>query len=189
MYNKYSQYNYFHTREFTEIYPTFTEFLTDYKNTYEGMQVLKEESLAITYYLLSGNYGHSHIISEDEEQFKTKMFCLIFQYGPVWETKLKIQDAIRKLDINSNDVLAGTKAIYNNADNNASTPSTDTMYELPYINSQSTTNYKLSKLDGYNKFYDSLTRDVSKEYISKFKELFIRNVASREPTVYFEEVD
>jgi hypothetical protein len=75
------------------------------------------------------------------------MFSVIFQYGPTWQKRLDIQAKIRGLT--DSDILIGSKAIYNTALNPSTAPSTGSLEELTYINSQNTTNYKKSKLEAY----------------------------------------
>lgn len=181
--NIYDEWDYYNTRKFIEIFPTFEDFKNYYDSLDSSLKVV-DNSLATIYFLLCGKYANSNIASSVEEQFKIRLFSIIFMYGPVWSKKLEIQQAIRGLDINSDDVLKGTKTIYNNASNDGGSPATNTTEELKYIDNQSTTNIKYSKLDGYSKILDLITNDVTENFLNKFKELFIVLVESQSPKIY-----
>lgn len=97
--------------------------------------------------MLYARYGNSSIANEDVNQFKYKVFSIIFQYGPTWEKRLDIQSKLRNLS--DADILAGQKAVYNNALNPGTAPGTSSPEELTYINAQNTTSLKKSKMDAY----------------------------------------
>jgi hypothetical protein len=86
-------------------------------------------------------------------------------------------------------LLAGSKAIYNTALNPSVSPSTSSLEELTYINSQNTTNYKRSKLEAYAQLLDLLEVDVTEEFLNKFKKCFKVFVAPEEPTLFVTEID
>ena len=75
------------------------------------------------------------------------------------------------LDDNS-EIYKGSKAIYNHAFNPETTPATDDLTEINYINDQNTSNYKKSKLEGLAILLDSLRDDVTSSYIDKFRKMF-----------------
>lgn len=180
----YDNWDYYNSRSFIEIFPTFEDFKNEYDNLDSSIKVV-DDSLFVIYYLLLGKYANSHIASQVENQFKVRLFSIIFMYGPVWSKKIEIQKAIRSLDINSDDVLKGTQTTYNNASNDGGTPSTNSDTELKYIDSQSVTKIKYNKLDGYSKIYDLISDDVTEEFLRKFKELFIVCVESQSPEIYY----
>ena len=139
------------TQLFSEIYDNATDFLTDYKasgiygsNTSNRMT---DSGATYLYYLLYAKYANNPIANYDENQFKYKMWAIMSQYGPEWEKKLSIQDSLRALT--ADDLLQGSKAIYNHAYNPGTEPSTGSLEELTAINEQNTTNYKKSKMDAY----------------------------------------
>lgn len=174
-------YGNYRNRKFTDIWTEVEEFLDDYGNN--GIKTTISEASATTlYYLLYARYGNSTIASSDENQFKYKVFSTIFMYGPTWEKRLKIQEDIRNLGLD--EVLDGGKAIYNAALNPNQAPSTDTLEELPYINSQNTTRYKKSKVDGYSVILNLLETDVTEEFIGQFKKLFLTIVSPELPLWY-----
>lgn len=60
-------------------------------------------------------------------------------------------------------------------------PDTQTLEELPYINSQNTSKYKKGKLDALAALYEVLSRDVTKEFINQFRVLFLVIVQPEKP--------
>ena len=144
-------------------------------------------SVNTVFYLLYARYGNSPIANRDVNQFKYKVFTIIFQYGPTWEKRLDIQEKLRA--ISDDDLLIGSKAIYNSAQNPSTAPSTSALSELPYINQQDTTNYKKSKMDAYAQLWMLLDNDVTGDFLNKFKVCFKQFVAPERPLVYVTEDD
>lgn len=157
------------TKTFVEIYESVNDFIYDYNNL--GIPKTIEVANAMTlYYLLYGKYGNSSIANYDENQFKYKLFSVIFQYGPTWEKRLDIQDKLRKLT--EADLLNGSTAIYNRALNPESTPTTQTKEELDYINEQNVQKRTKSKIQAYSELMALLETDVTAEFLSKFSICF-----------------
>ena len=181
-----SLYGNFRTRTFTDIYTELETFKEDYANC--GIPVtLSDNNLTTLYYLLYARYGNSCISSSDENQFKYKVFSTIFMYGPAWQKRLEIQDKLVKLS--DEEIVKGTTAIHNSALNPSQSPSTQSLEELNYINSQNTTKYKKSKIEGYATIYALIETDVTEEFIGKFKKLFITVVEPELPLWYQTEGD
>ena len=122
------------TKTFTEVYDSWEDFLTDSGTIFDLN--ITESNLKTLYYLLYARYGNNFITNWDENQFKAKLWGLIWQYGPTWEKRLDIQDKLR--EIGDEQLLEGAKAIYNHAYNPSTNPSTQTLEELTYINDQNT---------------------------------------------------
>ena len=86
------------TKIFTDIWEDKDEFLYDYKHV--GIPATISDANATTlYYLLYARYGNNPIANYDEEQFKYKVFSIVFQYGPTWEKRLSIQNTLRGLQL------------------------------------------------------------------------------------------
>ena len=86
------------TKIFTDIWNRVSEFIYDYQHV--GIPTTISTSNATTlYYLLYARYANNPIANYDEEQFKYKIFSIIFQYGPTWEKKLSIQQTLRGLQL------------------------------------------------------------------------------------------
>lgn len=170
----------YRTKKFTDIYSDVDSFLGDYTNV--GIPTMITTNNATTlYYLLYARYGNSTIANFDENQFKYKLFGLIFQYGPNWEKELSIQSNLRNLT--EDELREGSRAIYNKALNPNTEPTTE---ELEYISEQNTTKYRKSKIEGYGLLMELLKRDVTEEFLNRFKKLFISIVEPYSPLYYVE---
>lgn len=179
-------YGNYRNRKFSDIWEEVSVFLSDYQNN--GIPVLISDQSATTlYYLLYARYGNSTIASFDENQFKYKVFTLIFMYGPTWEKRLQIQKEIRDLDIS--DFVKGSTAIYNTALNPGTEPSTQGLEELPTIDSQNVNKYKKSIGDAYEQLLGLLETDVTAYFLDRFKSLFLTVVAPEEPLWYETEIE
>lgn len=177
----------FRTRTFSEIYGDSTAFKNSFKNSGIPLEIT-DTSLTTLYYLLYAKYGNSHIASFDENQFKYKLQSIVFMYGPTWEKRLEIQKKLRNLS--EADIVKGSQAIYNSA----TAPGTelaglvDGEGKLDYIDGQNTTAYRKSKLEGYAILYELIKTDVSREFINKFRELFLKIVEPYSPLWYSTEI-
>ena len=203
------------TVTFTDVWDNIDNFKLDLSNS-PFNNCLTEDSVNILFYLLYARYGNNPIANRDINQWKFKMFSVMFQYGPTWEKRLDIQNKLRA--ISDDDLLKGAKllptvnndlisiednpkyieidfpkefynevfakAIYNSALNPSTTPSTGSLDELTYINSQNTTNYKKSKMDAYAQLLELLEVDVTEEFLVKFKKCFKVFVAPEKPLLY-----
>ena len=180
-YNGSSLYGNYRTRTFANIFTTLEDFKEDFITN--GIPTtLSDTNLTTLYYLLYARYGNSSIASSDETQFKYKLFSTIFMYGPAWQKRLDIQKQL--MELSDDEIVKGTTAIHNAALNPSSAPSTQTLEELNYINSQNTTKYKKSKIEGLATLYALIETDVTEEFIGKFKNLFITIVEPELPLWY-----
>lgn len=69
------------TKLFTEIWDNVSDFVYDYNHV--GIPTTISDTNATTlFFLLYARYGNSPIANYDEEQWKYKIFSVIFQYGP-----------------------------------------------------------------------------------------------------------
>lgn len=181
-----SLYGNYRTRKFTDVYGDVDKFLEDYNNI--GIKpTITEESATTLFYLLYARYGNSHIANSDENQFKYKVFSTIFMYGPTWEKRLDIQNKLRNLT--ESELVSGSKQIVNHSFNPSTEPSTSTLEELTTINDQNTSHYKKSKLDAYNLLLGLLQTDVTDEFISKFKKLFLVITEPQLPLWYITDIE
>ena len=174
-------YGSFRTHTFQEVWKSaaeFSKFLTECDIPLK----LKSETVLTLYALLYARYANSYVASSDENQFKYQVASTVFMYGPTWEKRLEVQDALRKLTLD--ELKAGAKDIYNSAYNPGTAPGTATLTELTAINAQNTTNRKKSTMDAYANLLALLETDVTKEFIDKFKALFIKIAAPDAPLLY-----
>lgn len=177
----------YNTMTFVQVWDDSDVFEAEYKATpfydYEAAtqstpaklhNSLTDDNILILFSLLYAKYGNSPIANINVNQFKYKVFSIIFKYGPAWQKKLDIQDKIREIQ----DVQQGSFAIHNHAFNDASGPATDDPeYISEYVNDQNTTRYKKSPLEGYMIQWDALSADITEEFINKFKVCFKTVVA------------
>ena len=191
------QYN---TMLFTDVWDNATDFLTDYTTagvftapvSVDNVVVkagtkLQDANVTLLFYLLYSKYGNNPIANNDVNQFKYKIYTIMFQYGPSWEKRLDIQEKLRALS--DDEIRKGSKAIYNTALNPSTAPSTASLEELDYINSQNTTNYKKSKMDAYAQLWDLVDADVTSDFLAKFKVCFKQFVRPEKPLLYVTDLE
>lgn len=172
------QYN---TKLFTDIYESAEDFVADY--TEIGLGGIDTSALVTKlFYLLYAKYGNTPIANFDENQFKYKLFSVVFMYGPAWEKRLNIQSELKALS--ADDLLQGAKVIHNHAFNPSTDPTTSTLTELTYINDQNTSNYKKSKMDAYGQLWSLIATDVTTEFLNKFNICFKKFVKPANPLIY-----
>lgn len=177
-----SLYGSFRQVKFCDIWPTYESFYDSSLEIKIPTNFQKSSSLEILYYLLYSEYGNSTVASSDTNRFKYALFRVIFMYGPSWEKRLEIQSRLRELT--EDEILRGSKAIYNHSYNPSTDPSTATMEELTTINEQNTTNYKRSVIEGYANLDDILRNDVTGEFLRQFRKLFLTVVEPERPLRY-----
>ena len=145
------------TNLFCDIWESSAEFLADYNNTGEEYTnqvptTISQQNALMTYLLLFSRYGNNPIANYDVTQFKSKIFTIIWQYGPAWEKRLQMQADIRNLTLQ--EITTGTRTdwssegeqsqsntgsdttINNHAYNPSTAPSTQSTTELDYIDQQ-----------------------------------------------------
>lgn len=179
---------------FSEVYGSASEFLTAVKDcplmvksVVDGTTtyIMNDTSINKLFYLLYARYGNSPIANADVNQFKYKVYSIIFQYGPTWEKKLEIQQAVRGLNIN--DLKKGTTSIYNKALNPESAPSTHTTTEIDYINEQNVSKIEKNDSQAYAEWMSLLEEDVTGYFIRRFESCFKKVVLPERPLLYVED--
>lgn len=167
---------------FSNVYESVEDFLADYNNVGIPAKILEINARTL-YYLLYANYGNSTIASSDINRFKYKLFGLIFQFGPTWERRLSIQEELRTLT--ADELMMGSRQIYNTAQNPSTAPGTDTDEELPYINAQNVSKNRKGKLEAYALLDSLLKNDVTGAFLEKFRKLFLTVVEPEAPLLYY----
>lgn len=182
-------YGSYRTKRFGDVWSTPNEFIMDYINNgipktipidVEGKS--DAGSIINLYFLLYARYGNDVIASSDLKRFKMNLFAIVWQYGPNWAKNLEIQHKLRELT--DEEITQGSVQIYNQADNPSTDPSTDTSEYLQYIKSQNTSINKKGKLEGYALLDSLLKRDVTQEFLNRFKPLFKTVVEPEEILLY-----
>lgn len=190
MTNYSSLYGSYRSNKFSDIFENAEVFKDDYLSS--GIcimanslkQPLDNDFIVAQYYLLSARYANSIVASSDPQRFKENLFSLIWQYGLPWKSKIEIQDKLRNLS--EAELLQGNMSINNSAQNPSTEPSTSDDLELSFINAQTVSKNKKSKLAAYATLYELIKTDVTELYLSKFKKLFLTVVEPEEPLLYEE---
>lgn len=182
-----SMYGYYRTRTFGQIFPDSTTFEDFYENCgipatlypgtvkVEGVDTpteYKNYDIESIYALLCSEYFGAHINFASEDWFKLKLMQTIFSYGSTWQREMVLQDNLKNLS--DENLLKGAKAIYNHASHPSQAPDTQYLEDLPYIDDQNTTNWKKEPLRAYSEVLSVLNDRLTKEFILKFKKLFIK---------------
>ena len=157
------------TRLFSQIYESVNDFVYDYNNI--GIpKIITVDNVTTLYYLLYARYGNSPIANYDENQFKYKVFSIIWQYGPTWEKRLSVQATLRGLS--EADLIKGATSIYNHAYNPETAPSTTDTEQLSYVNDQNVSKHTKNKVAGYAELLSLLETDVTEELLQRFSRCF-----------------
>ena len=168
--------NYVVTKTFTEIFPDENTFINNLPQSYKKYMMDANSELIvpmdILYLLLIAQYGNTHI-KGTETSFSNRLYAIIFQYGPTWAKNLDIQDQLRKLDLEK--LKEGSTQINNHAYNPSTVieggPNPDSG-EIETVNEQYKTKYKKNAVDAYTSLIMVLSRDVTQEFINRFRTLF-----------------
>lgn len=174
----------YNTPLFTDVYSEVDSFLEDMNNC--GIPAKLQSDKATTlFYLLYARYGNSPIANTDVEQFKYKLFSVIFQYGPTWAKKLEIQDSLNALKLE--DIVIAGKQISNHAYNPSTAPSNATLDELTHINEQNVQTQKRNTIDAYRNLWSMLNDKLTDEFLDKFEYLFKAFVLPENPILFTED--
>lgn len=139
-------------------------------------------NMTTLYYLLLARYASDHIRSDYPEQWRLKIMSTVFMYGPTWKKELDIQDAVRALT--DDEIVKGSAAIYNNAQNPDGAPTTMTWDTLQGINAQNVTLHKRGKLEAYAMLDSLIKTDVTKGFIDRFAKYFDQMLSPQKPLYY-----
>lgn len=175
----------YNTPLFTNIYETVDLFLEDYNNI--GIPTtISAENARTLFYLLYAYYGNNPIANLSIDQFKMKLFAIIFQYAPTWAKRLEIQNNLRSLS--DEELMRGAKTVYNHASHPGTDPSTSSLEELQYIDDQNTASIKKNVVDAYRNLWEMLRVDVTKILLDQFRVLF-KSFVTPTRTILFESED
>ena len=160
---------------FSEMWPSAEEFLAAYNETTLPKEpYLDDETLNLVWLLLAGRFADSTIKPYNTfGAFTLRFMSKVWQYAPAWKKQLDIQSKLREISLeNGSELFFGGGAIYNSALNPGTQPETGDIEELKFINSQNTTRYKKSKIEGLAILSDLLKNDVTDAFLNKFNEFF-----------------
>lgn len=165
----------FDTKLFSDIWPNSTSFkadYTDYETAISNINKVDDKYVVLTWQLIASKFANTPIRFASEEQFKLAVFSIMASEAPSWARRIELQKAVR--DLTEADLVAGETQINNRAENPDQNPTTDTMDELTYINIQTATKQKRSKLSAYALLDSLLQDDLCETYVHRFNNLFKR---------------
>lgn len=175
-----SNYGIYRNLLFTQVWNKYQDFLADYQAS--KLKSVADTQLQTIFYLLYAKYGNSQIKSNDVNQFKYKLWSIIYSYGPTWAKQLDIQKKLREL--NEDELTRSAKQILNRATNPGTKPGTSSLEELTYINEQNTRSLKRSKVEAYAVLAGLLNASLTQEFIDRFAVLFNNIVQPEEVAIY-----
>ena len=160
------------TKLFSEIWDDSKEFKADYTSYEAGIGNLNkvdDKYVVLTWQLLASKFANTPIRSQSVSQFKLAVFAIMASEAPTWSRRLELQNSVRSLT--EADLLAGETQINNRAENPDENPTTSTMDELTYINVQTATKQKRSKMQAYALLDSLLQDDLCETYVHRFNSL------------------
>lgn len=167
------------TKTFVEVFDSSDQFIKYWKDCGLYTEDFTDDYCNTLYYLLYAQYGNSPIANRDVDQFRYKVFSIIYQYGPTWARKSKIQDELRAMS--EEELVLGSSAIYNTAMNPTTVPSTDSRTPLTMVNQQNVTLYNKTRMEAYSILWEALKTNITSEFIGKFKNLFKQVIVPEAP--------
>ena len=163
------------TKTFEQIWDSSAKFKADYAD-YElnigNINKVDDKYVVLTWQLIASKFANTPIRFASESQFKLAVFAIMASEAPTWARRLELQKAVR--DLTEADLIAGETQINNRAENPDQNPTTGTMDELTYINIQTATKQKRSKLSAYALLDNLLQDDLCETYVHRFNSLFKR---------------
>ena len=174
----------FNNITFSELWETADDFVEAYNaTTLPKEPYLDDETLKLVWLLLIGRFADSTIKPYNTfGAFQIRFMSRVWQYAPTWKKELDIQNKLRALSLeDGSELFEGGKAIYNAAINPGTAPTTE---ELNFINSQNTTKYKKSKLEGYVLLTQVLKTDITEAFLRRFDDMFKTFIYSGKQIVY-----
>lgn len=147
-----------------------------------------DETLKLIWILMIGRFADSTIKPYNTYgAFQIRFMSRVWQHAPAWKKELDIQNKLRSMSLDdSSPIYEGSRAIYNNALNPGTEP---TQEELNYINSQSVTKYKKSRLEGLALLTDLMKNDVTERFLRRFDDFFKTIIYSGRTLLYETEGD
>ncbi len=170
---------------FTQVWESAEDFLDDIKGSNILNNELTDANYTLIYYLLYQRYGNNPIANYDINQWKYKVYTIVYAYAPTYFKKEAIQAALRALDLE--ELRESPKVIANHAFNPSNAPSTATTEELDYLNDQNVTKGTRNKADAYANLWGMLRTNLTEEFINRFKYLFKIVVDSETLKIYINE--
>lgn len=187
----YSNYGGYNTLTFSGAFPTFDEFKDFREELIEicPAETITEADLKVVYLLLLTRYGESHFVGYNLELSKMKVIQLVGAHAPYMLQKLRMQNKLATLDLDSDELTVFATDIVNHADHPNQEPSTASLEELTYIDSQSTQKRKRGILEAYSLLNSLLDDGVQETFLNKFGRLFVKIAQPQVPLLYENDID
>lgn len=178
----------FFTRTWGDIYGGDADaFIADMATTPFWSAALSEgldnSDINLIFFLLTAEYSDSHIANLNEITFKYQVYSMIYQYGPTWKKEMTIQKTLRSLD--GDALRIGSFLVRNHANNPGTPPNLGTDELLKTLDDQTTDKWQKSPLEAYNQLEELLRTDLTREFVNRFKRLFLTIVQPYAP-LWFE---
>lgn len=174
---------------FSDVWDTPESFISDFRASGLNVATITDTNLNVLYCQLFARHGSDHIRSNNSNQWKYKVFAIIFNKGPKWQAALAKQTELQNLTDEELTFLGRT--ITNQSGNTTVVNEGGTITEdaLDTVDKQDVNITRGNKLVAIRAFIDSL-QDVSSAFISEFDQLFSRVVFAPNTNLYtFEEED
>ena len=175
-------YGSYRNKTYSDIFPDAQTFEDSFANS--GMNsILTPEQLTDMYYILYSQYGDSPIANSNENIFKYSLMRIANSEGPIDYKRMQIQQDL--ILMKDEEIEKGNTMIFNTALNPSTTPTTATIDELQHINAQNVNKNKRGKIEGYQAILRLLDENLTKNFIKKFRLLFLTFV-SPEGALWYE---
>lgn len=184
-------YGVYRNEKFSDVFPDYATFLAEYEGCGLPTNIrhadpvspsTDENSLKTLYLLLVGRFMSSTIASDTVEQFKIKLFSIIYEYGPNWEKQLDYQKKIRAMT--DDDILTSSTVRHYHGFNPTSEFTIG--QDVNFVNEQNTQLYKKNKGEAYALADGLLDSSITENFLRKFKKLFLSIVNPEFPQFYGE---
>lgn len=162
--------SYYGAPTFTEVWENYEDFLSDIEGPFTFFDVLSPEDYQIIYYLLYAKYGDRETLQDDLTRWKTKLFSIIYQYGPAWKKEVNIQKSL--LELTDTEIQQGSKQIYNRSQAPGEVIDVTNDALIDTVNEQNTSTNQRGKLEGYSALLSLIDTDITNKFIKRFDYLF-----------------
>lgn len=159
----------YNTRIFSKIFSSSRQFAKEFFDSDLAISI-DEKYIKQLYNLLYAEYGNSPIANDDENQFKYRLWSIIFKHGPEWIANLEIQEKVRKMS--EEDFMKGSEVVMNHANNPGTPPGTEGTGEIGYVDDQSVSKRKRGVAEALQFRQQMLSSDFTTIFVNRFKPLF-----------------
>lgn len=119
--------------------------------------------------LLYYRFAARQIANSDENLFKSKVFSIIYIYGPEFLKELEIKKKLRGLS--EDDILAGSKQVAN-VSTSPGQALTEPDEQLQGVDQQTRMKWTKSKMEGYANLLSLIDSTFIERFVSRFDKLF-----------------